>query len=146
MPPTDDDTGGALSVAEMVALLERRPDGQVAALRLAAVASDDRAEILAVERRPSSVQVAYHLLLCACGCGYSGDATVDLPLISLADLTPEGVLGVTVHMHQQGDAPEVIAAYEPPPDDLEMAARWVETRRLAFAGRAHAGEGDDNAQ
>ncbi len=142
--PTTDNTGNVLSVAEMVALLERHPDGQLAALWLTSVANGDETEVLAVERRPTSVQIAYRVRFAECGCGHCGDATVDVPLIPITDLTPEIVWDFTTGVHED-DGAEVVVAQEPSQERFDMMVQWLEMRRLAFAGRGQQGEGYDDA-
>lgn len=139
------DAPDALRVAEMIALLERRSDGSLPLLWLAAAARNDKMRITAIKRSPTSIQVAYHMRLCACGGDHSACATVDLPLLPLADLTPERLVGFTTRV-READGGEALVVQTPAREDLDMLAVWLAQRRQIFAGRGHQDEGDDNGQ
>ncbi len=111
-----------LNVREIYTLLSRRRDAAFVCFWLRMLLEDRTCEILAVERRPASVQIAYSWRL-------SGDvvhATHDVLLEDLPDAEDATVsFGVTVH----GDCADVSGATEPArlydiPFFKDWRARW----------------------
>ena len=112
---TDAPQSQPLNVREIYALLARRRDAALPCFTLATLACDPAAEILTVERRPTSVQIAFSLRLD----GLDGEAvyaTQDVPLLPLPD--DEDTMGsytVTVHGdHEDATCVEEMRLYDIP--------------------------------
>ena len=101
MSPTTDDAANTLDPREICALLWRRRDAAFVCFTLLTMIYDPAYAIRSVERRPSSVQIAFSLRLASYG-GEVVYGTQDVPFQELPDDDDAlGLFTVTAHGPQE---------------------------------------------